>query len=53
MSIHKTRSILYTIARLLGDFSAVSSGSPKKIAKRAGRKVAGRAAGKLLRKMFK
>jgi hypothetical protein len=30
MSINKTRGFLYTIAKLLGDFQAVSSGSPKK-----------------------
>lgn len=40
MSLGKFRSFLYTLARLLGDFSAVKSGNPKKIAKRAGRRVA-------------
>ncbi|MBS3943057.1 MAG: hypothetical protein KGZ32_02270 [Dethiobacter sp.] len=53
MSIRKTRGFLYTIAKLLGDVSAVSSGSPKKMAKRVGRRAAGRAAGKALRKLFK
>ncbi len=53
MSVHKTRGLLYKAARLLGDLSAVSSDSPKKMTKRAGRRVIGRAAGKALRKIFK
>jgi|LSQX01.3.fsa_nt_gb hypothetical protein len=52
-SINKTRSFLYTLARLLGDFQAISSGDPKKIAKRAARKAAGRATGRVFRKLFK
>ncbi len=53
MSVNKTRGFLYQMARLLGDYNAVSSGSTKKMGKRAGRRVAGRAAGKGMRKMFK
>jgi len=53
LSIGKTRGILYKIAKFLGDFSAVSSGDPKKIAKRVGRRTAGKATGKVLRKLFK
>ncbi len=53
MSIHKTRGLLYTLARLLGDVSAVSSGDPKKMVKRVGRRGAGRVTGKALRKLFK
>ncbi len=53
MRVNKTRGLLYKAARLLGDYSAVSSGSPKKVAKRAGRRVTGRAAGKAMRKLFK
>jgi len=53
MSVNKTRGLLYKIARLLGDFSAVSSGSSKKMAKRAGRRATGRVAGKTMRKLFK
>lgn len=53
MSVSKTRGLLYKTARLLGDFSAVSSGNPKKIVKRAGRRVTGRATGKAMRKLFK
>jgi hypothetical protein len=53
VSINKTRGLLYKIARLLGDVSAVSSGSPAKMAKRAGRRAAGKATGRALRKIFK
>ena len=53
MSVNKTRGFLYRLARLLGDFSAVSSGSPKKMTKRVGRRVTGRVAGRGLRKLFK
>lgn len=53
MSINKTRGFLYQMARLLGDFQALSSGDPKKMAKRAGRRAAGKAAGKVFRKLFK
>ena len=50
MSISKTRGILYFLARILGDVSAVKKG---KIAKRAGRRIVGKAAGKGMRKLFK
>ncbi len=53
MSIHKTRSSLYKSARILGDIQALTSGNPKKIAKRVGRRVTGRAAGKTIGKLFK
>jgi len=53
MSFGKSRGFLYKLARLLGDFSAISSGSPKKMAKRAGRRIAGKVAGKAIRKLFK
>jgi hypothetical protein len=53
MSVNKTRGLLYKVARLLGDFQAVSSGSSKKMTKRVGRRVTGRAAGKAMRKLFK
>ena len=41
------RKDAYGLGRLLGDVSAVSSGKPDKIAKRAGNKVLGRLFGKL------
>ncbi|HHT47510.1 MAG TPA: hypothetical protein GX004_09565 [Firmicutes bacterium] len=53
MTISKTREILYQIARLLGDVSAITSGSPKKMAKRAGRRTAGKVTGRAMRKLFK
>lgn len=53
MSINKTRGFLYTLARLLGDFQAVSSGSPKKMARRVARRAAGKVTGRAFRKLFK
>jgi hypothetical protein len=53
MSINKTRSVLYGIAKILGDIAAIKSGSPTKIAKRVGRRVVGRAAGKAIGRLFK
>jgi len=53
MSVSKSRGFLYKLARLLGDFSAVSSGSSKKMTRRAGRRVAGKATGRAFRKIFK
>ena len=53
MSVNKTRGLLYKAARLLGDYKAISSGSPKKMTKRVGRRITGRAAGRGLGKLFK
>jgi len=53
LSINKTRGILYQIAKLLGDVSAITSGSPKKMAKRVGRRTTGKATGRAMRKVFK
>lgn len=53
MNVSKTRGLLYKMARLLGDVSAVSSGSPTRMAKRAGRRAAGKVTGRALRKLFK
>jgi hypothetical protein len=53
LSISKTRGVLYQIAKLLGDVSAITSGSPKKMAKRVGRRTAGKATGRAMRKLFK
>ncbi len=53
MSINKTRGILYKLAKLLGDITALSSGKPGKITKRVTRRVTGKATGRLFRKLFK
>ncbi len=52
MSINKTRGFLYWLARILGDWQAISSGSSKKVGRRIGRRAAGKTTGKMLRKMF-
>ena len=44
------RSLLYLLARLLGDISAASKG---RIGRRIGRRATGRAAGRLLRKLWR
>lgn len=44
------RSVLYTVAKMLGDINAVSKG---RVGQRAGRRVAGRAVGRGLGRLFK
>lgn len=44
------RGLLYLVARLLGDVSAVKKG---KVGKRVGRRLTGKMAGKGLRKLFR
>jgi hypothetical protein len=44
------RGLLYTLAKLMGDYNAVKKG---KVGKRVGRRVAGKATGKAMRKLFK
>lgn len=51
-SISQVRSGLYSLSRLLGDISAVSKG-PGATARRIGRRAAGKATGRMLRKLFK
>ncbi|MFN4111599.1 MAG: hypothetical protein ACK4G1_04945 [Ignavibacteria bacterium] len=50
MSINKIRSILYLIARILGDANAVQKG---KIGQRIGRRFIGKFLGRLIGKLFK
>ncbi|SFQ28499.1 hypothetical protein [Caldicoprobacter faecalis] len=50
--ISQTRSLLYGLARFLGDVHAVSKG-PGAVAKRAARRAAGRVTARALRKLFK
>ena len=44
------RGLLYLVAKLLGDIASVKKG---KVNRRAGRRVAGKGTGRLLRKFFK
>ena len=53
MNINKTRGILYKLAKLLGDLSAISSGKPGKVTKRIARRTTGKVTGKVFRKIFK
>ncbi|WP_406672627.1 hypothetical protein [Natronospira sp.] len=53
MTIHKTRGILYRVAKYLGDIQAISSANPEKVAKRVGRRMTGKVTGKAMRKLFK
>jgi hypothetical protein len=50
MSINKTRSVLYKLAKLLGDVNAVQKG---KIGQRIGRRITGKIIGRLLGRFFK
>ena len=50
MSITRTRGLLYLIARLLGDVSAVQKGA---VGKRLARRVVGKATGRALGKLFR
>jgi hypothetical protein len=50
MSINKTRGWLYLIARLLGDVNAVKKGTA---GKRIGRRLAGKATGRGLGRLFR
>lgn len=50
MTISKTRGILYLLAKVLGDVSAVKKG---KVGKRIARRAAGKMAGRVFRKIFK
>ncbi len=53
VSIHKTRGLLYKLARVLGDVSAATSGDPTKMTKRVGRRAVGKKTGRAIGKLFK
>jgi len=53
LRVYKTRSFLYMLARLLGDYQAISSGRSDRIAKRIGRRIAGRTTGGAMRRFFR
>jgi hypothetical protein len=44
------RSLLYKLAKFLGDINAVKKG---KVGRRVGRRAAGKLSGRILRKLFK
>ncbi|MBA7520879.1 hypothetical protein ES705_12978 [subsurface metagenome] len=50
MRLNKTRGFLYRLARLLGDVNAVRKG---KVARRVGRRAAGKVTGRGLGRLFK
>ena len=50
MSINKVRSLLYLIAKLLGDVNAVLKGN---IMQRVARRLAGKVTGRWLGRLFK
>ncbi|MFK4461641.1 hypothetical protein ABIA49_001133 [Bacillus safensis] len=50
MNINKIRSFLYKTSKILGDVNAVQKGT---IGKRIMRRAAGKASGKLMKKIFK
>ena len=50
MNITDIRSLLYTLARLMGDYNAVKKGT---VGKRVQRRIVGKATGRALRKLFK
>lgn len=52
LRVGQVRSFLYGLARLLGDVSAISKG-PTAVGRRVVRRVAGRATGRVLRRLFK
>ena len=48
--INSIRGLLYKLARILGDISAISKGKP---GKRVARRITGKATGRIFRKLFK
>lgn len=48
--VNRTRGLLYSLARLLGDYQAVRRG---KLGRRTGRRMAGKATGRALRRLFR
>ena len=44
------RGLLYTLAKLMGDYNTVKKG---KVGKQVGRRAAGKATGEAMRKLFK
>lgn len=52
MSVSRVRGSLYRVARLLGDYQAIRSGSPRKIERRIARRAVGKVIGrKIMRRI--
>lgn len=49
MSMNQTRGFLYALARVMGDVNAVKKG---RVARRIGRRAAGKITGRAMRKIF-
>jgi hypothetical protein len=50
VSLGRTRGLLYSLARFLGDVSAVEKG---RVGKRIGRRLVGRATGRAMGRLFR
>lgn len=50
MSINRTRGLLYTLARILGDVQAVKKG---RVGRRVGRRMAGKFTGRGMGRLFR
>jgi hypothetical protein len=50
MSVNRTRTALYSLARFLGDYQAVKNG---RVGKRIARRAAGRVTGRGLERIFR
>jgi len=50
MSINRSRSALYKLARILGDIQAVRTG---RVGRRVGRRIVGRATGRGIGRLFR
>lgn len=53
MKIHTLRRNLYLLAKLLGDVQAVRSPRKGAITRRIGRRIAGKATGRMLGRLFR
>ena len=53
MTLNQFRSLLYGLAKALGDVQALTSKKPGAIPRRIGRRIAGKVTGKLMGRLFK
>lgn len=52
-TLSRVRGNLYALARLLGDVQAVASGDPRRMAKRAVRRLVWKSVGRVLGRLFR